>query len=72
MKIEKRSNSKLNNDVVYRFLDDNVSIVDLNTGPNEFSEVWAGIINKDQNYPPRKVMDYVLGFYYDKTKMVGL
>ncbi len=72
MKIEKRSNNTLNSDAVYRFLDDNVSIVDLNTGPNEFSEVWSGIINKDKNYSSKKVVDYVLGFYYDKTKMAGL
>ena len=72
MKIEKRSNSKLNSDAVYRFLDDNVSIVDLNTGPTEFSEVWTQVINKSNKYPPNRVIEYVLGYYYENTKMAGL
>tara|TARA_Y100001938_G_scaffold140246_1_gene208178 strand:- start:1224 stop:1439 length:216 start_codon:yes stop_codon:yes gene_type:complete len=71
MKIEK-NNSRLNNDAVYKFLDNNVSIVDLNTGPTEFGERWSSVINKDRSYPSNKVMDYVLGYYYDKTKMRGL
>ena len=71
MKKEK-SRSRLNNNAVQKFLDHNVSIVDLNTGPNEFGERWSSIINRNDSYPSDKVLDYVLGYYYDKTKMRGL
>ena len=72
MVMKTETSNILNKNAVYRFLDMNVSLVDLNGGPTEFGEVWSQVINKCSNFNNDKVMDYVLGYYYDKTKMRGL
>jgi len=74
MKIEKtKDNWKgRQSERVRDYLDQNVSIIDLNTGPTEFSEVWSDVINKQFDRPDNRVVDDVLGYYYDKTKNIGL
>ena len=74
MKIEKTKDNweGRQSERIHEYLDQNVSIVDLNTGPTEFSEVWCGIIGRNNRYSQREVMESVLGYYYSKTKRGGL
>ena len=58
MKIEKTKDNweGRQSERIHEYLDQNVSIVDLNTGPTEFSEVWCGIIGRNNRYSQREVI----------------
>ena len=71
-KIEKINNKKLiQRGRVSAYLDHNVSISDLNTGPTEFTERWLFRFKK-------KGVDYIalpsdiMKFYLEKTRMLIL
>jgi|19_taG_2_1085344.scaffolds.fasta_scaffold53794_3 hypothetical protein len=62
---------KKQSEKIYRFLDYNVSLSDLNTGPIEFTEKWTQIIERKGSYDNLLSTD-VLHYYVDKTTMTTL
>ena len=62
---------KIQSDRVRTYLDQNVSISDLNTGPTEFTEQWIRALHKrgeDYRTLPTAIMEY----YIEKTRTLTL
>jgi len=71
-KIEKIKNKEaLQRGRVRSYLDQNVNMIDLNTGPTEFTERWIFHLKK-KGVDYRALPTDIMKFYIEKTKILTL